>query len=381
MTKTQWWPRPALASPRPTPAVPQTSPPSPSSTSSVAIQSSTSTTTSQGSLPHAQRFPLERIKRLVSTGTAIVLFGIAVPGVAVIVWTKQSLDISNKSLSLAQWTAKKDFFEFCQTQQAVSPECNSILGTPLERPPLLKRLLSLDLGTAQGEIEGLRQQPFVPSFTCYVLFAVAACIVLLALSEFCKIVYRFRVATHIIPVTEQNQFLESRVERLHTNLSQPSTGVRPREIQTLKYRPSGNSWSLRSVHLQVGPASLGANGRMLTARIVAAAPRSFICETAARKLEHPIYPTKSYFARAQHRLGTYRLVPACFQPIRILKLPIVALDGTKSYKQVEFEVVEAVLNGADCVLNFNAAHLLRLGMKYPEPCYIYACLSTTRPIE
>src|ERR1700744_2303753 len=68
-------------------------------------------TPTQLSIDSAERTPYRAIKQFYPKVAATILFVTAVLGIGVIVWTKQSLDVSYKSLSLAQWTAKKDFLE------------------------------------------------------------------------------------------------------------------------------------------------------------------------------------------------------------------------------------------------------------------------------
>lgn len=198
----------ALPNLQPTSTAPQANLPAPTAT----VVHPSSSAPSQQSLPTAQKFPFRLIKRLVSKAAAIIIFAITVPGIAVTVWTKQSLDISNKSLTLAQWTAKKDFWEFCQSQEAFSQECNSTLGTILEEPPLLKRLLGLRFGSKQwqAQIEDPSKRNYLRSFTCYALFAIAISIILFVLIRLLKIVHR-GVTVPVSSITKQLSFLTIKV--------------------------------------------------------------------------------------------------------------------------------------------------------------------------
>ena len=162
----------------------------------------------------AQTSSLQYAKKIFPKITAVIVFAVTVPGIAVIVWTKQGLDASNKSLKLAQWTAKKDYFEFCQSQrqtsQTFSQECNSTLRTMLEEPPLLKRLLSQDQS----------KQDLPNSSLIYVPLVIAAVIILLAASRIQTNVDQQRAIVYNNAITGHSSILKAKTKQLLTRLCQ-----------------------------------------------------------------------------------------------------------------------------------------------------------------
>lgn len=128
------------------------------------------------------------VARLAANVSAVFIFAITVAGIAVMLWTKQSLDASRKALELAQWTARKDFFEFCKAQLVLSSQCISNMVGDIEPPPVLKRLLdpktmmrwngtglvNLQTGYGQDLDESLYQfflQTVFVTFCCLVIAA------------------------------------------------------------------------------------------------------------------------------------------------------------------------------------------------------------------
>jgi hypothetical protein len=210
-----------LASPNPPSSSIQSQVTQPVSTSAAAQSQSCNISAPNSSI----RF----FEQVLSKIAAIVLFTAAVLGFVIVVWTKQSLDISDKSLKLAQWTAMKEFFEFCKNQEAPSQECNSTLEVALASPPLLKRLPGLNTGTWQThtQIED-RSQHILHSLLFYALFMYTGALILFALVGLLKMIRRGRTIIHGTN-TVQTLSLKAKVEILGKNVGHPLTRVyRPR---------------------------------------------------------------------------------------------------------------------------------------------------------
>lgn len=356
----------------------------------------------------AQTSSFQYAKKILPKITAVIVFAVTVPGIAVIVWTKQGLDVSNKSLKLAQWTAKKDYFEFCQNQQqttqTLSQECNSILRTMLEEPPLLKRLLGLRFTAKRGHAlsQDQSKQDSPNSLLIYVPLIIAAVIILLAVSGILTNVDRQRAIVYNNAITGHSSILKAKTKQLLTRLCQvlprvefrrtkphdrhrcltfehdchlhaseaSSTAVGSSAVelpisstatiteipngelrQRIRYRPQDTPSTFR--FKAMSPDNKGTFE--LTGVLDANALYSLISISAARKCGRPLETTEFFFARNQEPVLSY-VGQFALPSTDLLRLPLFALDGSGTHKEMELFVVDEEFD-TDCVLapGFEAA--------------------------
>ena len=322
---------------------------------------------------HRIPFSIQSAKRIITIIAAVVVFAVTVSGITVYVWTKdgltasdEALKLSDKALRLAEWTAKKDFYILCQSQQQtgqpLSENCTSILSTMPEGPPLTKRSLSLwpTVKRAQTQSQDQSKQDLASSLLVFALLSIAVALIFLFIRRyqvFARAEYRgLKSCKRHRCLTLEHDSHPSALEasRPVIGLSAPQLPIYSTVIRTSK--PEGELRRRAGYRFQDSLSTFRFKAESadnkepyeFTGVLNAKSVYSLISTSAARKYGQLLESTEFYFAPNKAPELSY-VGQFALPSTRLLRIRICALDGSNSHREMELFVVDEEFE-TDCIL-------------------------------
>jgi hypothetical protein len=301
-------------------------------------------TLSRFSLKQSTRNRLAKIRTFIQSAVA------AVTSIIMLYW-------AGKSWVLSKWTAKKDYLEFCngkqQTNEALSKEC------PLEKPPILRRLLPLWHTAEQGKAKTQDQSNKALLFIVLAIILLAVSVV--AKRYWCQVL---RLAKYRSPepckrhrcLTFEHDSHPSILEASCSTIDLSASQLPGSPAAIITNAPNGNLRQRVAYRFQDSlgtfrfKAKSAGNKEIyeFTGVLDADAVYSLISQSAARKYGQPLETTEFYFAPNKAPELSY-VGQSILPSTHILRLRICALDGSNNHKEMEMFVVDEQLE-TDCIL-------------------------------